>query len=133
VQHSQECGHARYGKLHVAELPEWDEHHPIDLVGYSLGAPTARYLQHLLIMEAFTDADGNRIQTNGDWVRSIITVQGCNNGSYCVHGVGLGLDSLQPKRLTILWFIFSFLYTTNWLLGDSAESFFSLSVGHWGW
>ena len=64
------------------------------------------------------------------FARSIITVQGCNNGSHAVHAVGLGLDSLQPRRFTILWFIFAALYFCNWIFGNSV---YPMSVDHWKW
>ena len=128
-QHSEESGHDQHGAVHEGLLPEWDKAHPIDIVAYSLGASTARYLQHLLILEAFADSQGNTIPTNGDWIRSI-TVQGCNNGSHAVHAVGLGLDSLQPRRFTILWFIFAALYLCHWIFGNSV---FPMSVVHWKW
>ena len=125
------CGHDRFGDLHLGQYPQWDADHPIDLVGYSLGATTARYLQHLLITQAFTDLNGNTIPTSGDWVRSLVSVQGVNNGTQCVYPFGLGLHSLDIQPFTFLWFGIPLLYFVYWLLGSWLDYIYPLSVGHW--
>jgi hypothetical protein len=45
-----EIGHDRYGRLEKGLLgpSNWSESAPIHIFAYSLGAPTARYLQYLL-------------------------------------------------------------------------------------
>jgi hypothetical protein len=43
-----ESGHGRWGATEEGRFEAWGEDNPVILVGYSLGAPTARYLHHLL-------------------------------------------------------------------------------------
>lgn len=47
--HSKEHNHARFGRTYAEPLaPDWDENHPINLVGHSLGGVTSRLLVQLL-------------------------------------------------------------------------------------
>ena len=49
AEHACRCDHARFGRDEGdGAFPEWDESHPIDLVGHSIGGVTARVLQQLL-------------------------------------------------------------------------------------
>jgi hypothetical protein len=45
-----EFGHARFGRVEPGLLgpSRWSEAQPIHVIAYSLGVPTARYLQYLL-------------------------------------------------------------------------------------
>ena len=54
AEHACRCDHARFGRDEGdGAFPEWDESHPIDLVGHSIGGVTARVLQQLLADGAF--------------------------------------------------------------------------------
>ena len=50
-----------------------------------------------------------------------------------MHAVGLDFGSLQPKRFTLLWLIFTFLYITHWIFGSTLDAIFPLRVNHWKW
>lgn len=49
--HAQAAGHQRFGRTYEGRravlYQKWSEHHPVHLVGHSLGAPTIFMLQHL--------------------------------------------------------------------------------------
>eukprot|EP00002_Diphylleia_rotans_P026533 TRINITY_DN5299_c0_g1_i2.p1 TRINITY_DN5299_c0_g1~~TRINITY_DN5299_c0_g1_i2.p1 ORF type:complete len:293 (+),score=51.19 TRINITY_DN5299_c0_g1_i2:28-906(+) len=132
-EHSHEAGHERFGRWEQGLMPEWDENHPIDVVGYSLGATTARYLQHLLVKQAFSSsvsASGHTSfhKTSGTWVRSIITMQGVNNGTNAIHLLGMDKDTLHVRPWTILWFIYQFIYITQWLSIPVVSNFWRLEM-----
>ena len=60
-------GHGRYGETHQGLLPKWSANRPVHILAYSLGAATARYLQHLMESRAFMDERGNVLDTDGSW------------------------------------------------------------------
>ncbi len=75
--HAEEFGHEQFGPVkNAAQYPEWSADNPVHLVGHSMGAPTIRMLQKLLADNFFP---GHK--TNADWVHSITTISGVNNGS----------------------------------------------------
>lgn len=39
-EHASENGHGQFGKTYKGIFPEWDEQHPIHLIGHSLGSTT---------------------------------------------------------------------------------------------
>lgn len=126
-----EPGHERFGRVEEGLFKEWSADRPVHLVAYSLGAPTARYLQHLLVLRAFRDQGGDVIETSGAWVSTILCVNGCNNGSVAVHAVGLSRKTLEPVRLSILWWIFTAVYILVWVNLWFVDQFFDLRLDHW--
>ena len=64
-----EHGHGRYGESHPGLLPSWCADCPIHIFAFSLGATTARCLQHLLERGVFADKNGP-ISTSGAWYAS---------------------------------------------------------------
>lgn len=87
--HSAREGHARYGRTYEKGLyPQWDADHPVDLIGYSMGAQTAKILASLLqygnAAERKADPDGCSGLFKGGQktaVNSVTTVCGTNNGT----------------------------------------------------
>ena len=59
----------RYGCKEAGSYPQWDENHPIHLVGHSYGGNTARVLQQYLEEGIFP---GHR--TSASWVVSITAI-----------------------------------------------------------
>ena len=53
--HSKKYGLIQYpvDKEYKGLYPEWDENHPVHLIGHSMGGQTARMLQYLLETELF--------------------------------------------------------------------------------
>ena len=154
-----EAGHGRWGTTEEGRFVAWGEDNPVILVGYSLGAPTARYLHHLLAKQvlhrpsisqlfpnrafplslpltpdqcqAFRRPDGTRIETSASWVSTILTINGVNNGTVAVHAVGLGRDTLEPVCLTILWWIFTAIYVIVWIDIPYLDRACGLRLEHW--
>ena len=63
--------------------PEWDENHPIHLIGHSFGGMTIRLLLHYLEKQAFLG-----FQTSPEWVKSMTTINSPHNGTHLVYGLG---------------------------------------------
>ncbi|XP_050947170.1 uncharacterized protein LOC103488979 isoform X2 [Cucumis melo] len=88
-EHSRVFGHSQFGRLYEqGEYPEWDEDHPIHIVGHSAGAQVARLLQQMLADKAFKGHDN----TSENWVLSITAISGAFNGTTRTY-----LDGMQPE------------------------------------
>jgi triacylglycerol lipase len=75
-------------KVYDAIYPEWDENHPVHLVGHSMGGQTARMLQYLLTQEIEGNVDTGELEESEllgnihpNWVRSITTIATPHNGT----------------------------------------------------
>ncbi|MBT3502140.1 MAG: lipase [Candidatus Marinimicrobia bacterium] len=76
------------GKIYTALYPEWDENHPVHLIGHSMGGQTARMLQYLLTHEIMED-DNNGIAEESsllsglhqNWIRSITSISTPHDGT----------------------------------------------------
>ena len=70
--HSKQCGHERYGRDYTGKalIPdfEWDEKHPVNLVGHSFGGTTARVLLDLL-----ADGAPEEVAATGDETSPLFT------------------------------------------------------------
>ncbi|KGN51773.1 uncharacterized protein LOC101219935 [Cucumis sativus] len=88
-EHSRVFGHSQFGRLYEqGEYPEWDEDHPIHIVGHSAGAQVARLLQQMLADKAFKGHEN----TSENWVLSITAISGAFNGTTRTY-----LDGMQPE------------------------------------
>ena len=90
--HSEKYGHARYGRTYPGILKDIGtpgNHAKIHLVGHSFGAPTARVFAQLLTEgseEERACTPENELSDlfkggKGDWVASITSLAGVNNGT----------------------------------------------------
>jgi triacylglycerol esterase/lipase EstA (alpha/beta hydrolase family) len=95
-EHADTCQHARllpdWAKGKNPLYPDWDAKHPIHLIGHSQGACTIRMLQYLLAEREFEGYD-----TSADWIRSITTISGVNNGSTLAYATLGSKDGRLPK------------------------------------
>jgi triacylglycerol lipase len=94
-------GQVDYGQKHVGEFgliqrpegkrfpglyPQWDQDHPVHLVGHSMGGQTIRMLQYLLA-NVITDSLGNPEKSDllgkahSGWIKSITTISTPHNGT----------------------------------------------------
>ncbi|MCD7460012.1 hypothetical protein HAX54_042661 [Datura stramonium] len=88
-EHSKVCGHFQFGRVYEqGHYPEWDEDHPIHLVGHSAGAQVIRVLQQMLADKAFKGYEN----TSENWVLSITSLSGALNGTTRTY-----LDGMQPE------------------------------------
>ena len=76
------------GKSYEALYPEWDEEHPVHLIGHSMGGQTIRMLEYLLANSFYADT----LETNYEesellgknlngWVKSITSISTPHNGT----------------------------------------------------
>jgi triacylglycerol lipase len=99
AEHSREHGHREVVKNWVKGkfpiYPEWDEQHPIHLVGQAQGASTIRVLHHLLAQGDFfsNSVTGKRYPTNEKWVKSISSISGLHNGTPTAYVLGGSTDN----------------------------------------
>ena len=76
------------GKTFVGLYPEWDENHPVHIIGHSMGGQTARMLQYLLANQINEDQKSTILekspllgQVNLKWIHSITTIATPHNGT----------------------------------------------------
>ena len=76
------------GKTFDGLYPEWDENHPVHIIGHSMGGQTARVLQYLLASKIYEDQESTIFekspllgQVNLKWIHSITTIATPHNGT----------------------------------------------------
>lgn len=130
-QHAREAGHERFGDDFSDRgfVPEWDEEHPVHLVGHSLGSPTVRCLQHLLEEDYWGWGSNHR------WVHSINTISGVSNGSTLVFQFGAdeqtGLMSKTGIAATLFHTIEFYTGITGGLV--DLDTIYDYDLDHWGY
>jgi triacylglycerol esterase/lipase EstA (alpha/beta hydrolase family) len=95
-EHSSFHGHSPTGVFYdQAKYGQWDECHPIHVVGHSFGGPTARVLHHYLSL-------GNMFEgysTNSSWITSVTAVNSPLNGALRVYCYGANVNMPNITRL----------------------------------
>ncbi|KIO75123.1 hypothetical protein TH53_22580 [Pedobacter lusitanus] len=127
--HSSKFGH----KQHVARTfkgiyPEWDENHPISLVGHSMGGTTIRKLITLLEKgdpdEKPGAEPGSLFAGNKKrWVKTVVTISTPHNGTTLTSILGVGNSS----------FILGALNSVASLAGGfGSNSLYDFDLDQWG-
>jgi hypothetical protein len=91
-QHSIQCGHAQYGTDYTESGLldcEWDEDHPVHIIGHSFGGNTALALVSLLAQDYWG------IGTSAAWVASVSTI--CSPLRGCTLPFAWGLEGVEAK------------------------------------
>ena len=123
--HSKKYGLIRRpeGKKYEGMYPEWDENHPVHLMGYSFGGVTSRMLLYLLNNTFENDSTGSLDKSvllgNSlpGWVSSITTMSTPHNGatiSNIVTDIFPFTDNLLPVANMI------------------SSSYYDFDLDHWG-
>ena len=127
--HARTEGHEQFGYDFTCRgfVPDWDEAHPIHLIGHSLGSPTVRCLQHLLEIDYWGWGSSHR------WVSSISTLSGVSNGSTLVYlfdaDERTGLLERSAGPTSILRFVELYTAATGGLL----DSIYDFDLAYWGY
>ncbi|SVD25209.1 uncharacterized protein METZ01_LOCUS378063, partial [marine metagenome] len=90
------------GKSYEAMYPEWDENHPIHIIGHSMGGQTARMLNYLLTQEIFEDEE-NKVREQSDLlggaqrnlIKSITAISAPHNGTTLTEVVTKTIPFIQ--------------------------------------
>jgi triacylglycerol lipase len=85
----------------LALYPQWDQNHPIHLIGHSQGGTTIRALVQLLEHGATTDEGDGELFKGGKvgWIRSVTTISAPHNGTTLTDAVFNILPNLRiPLR-----------------------------------
>ncbi len=88
------------GKSYSGLYPEWDENHPVHIIGHSMGGQTARMLDYML-RTSIVDSSG--INEDSDflgeahqgWIKSITSISTPHNGTTLSNIVTTGIPFLQ--------------------------------------
>ena len=81
--HSEEFGIIQQpaNKCYEGLYPQWDENHPIHLIGHSQGGLTARMLEHLL-ENSYPDEESLLLKNSADGlIKSVTTISTPHNGT----------------------------------------------------
>nr|GMD20862.1 Alpha/Beta hydrolase fold containing protein [Ipomoea batatas] len=127
-EHSRACGHSQFGRIYEqGHYPEWDEDHPIHIVGHSAGAQVARVLQQMLADKAFKGHEN----TSENWVLSITSLSGAFNGTTRTYQDGMQLEdgiSLKPISLLQLCRIGVIIY--DWFNIPWLKAYYNFGFDH---
>ena len=90
------------GKSYEAIYPEWDENHPVHLIGHSMGGQTARMLHYLLTQEIYEDEE-NKVREKSDLlggvqrnlINSITAISAPHNGTTLTEVVTKTIPFIQ--------------------------------------
>ncbi|CAK9227938.1 unnamed protein product [Sphagnum troendelagicum] len=129
LKRSQQFGHSRFGRTYEqGHYAEWDENHPIHLVGHSSGVQVARHLQHMLAEKAFP---GHKT-TSADWVLSVTSLSGAMNGTTRVFLDGICPEDGQTmKTISLLQFLRIGVLFYEWLDIPALKKYYAFGFDHY--
>lgn len=114
------CKINRYGIYRTGVHPEWNQHNPIHIVGYSNGGNVIKVLQMLLESnnrtKLFCNIDGVPYNTNALWIRSMTTICGSYNGLAMINFISdpvknkYGIEKQVINKNKIAYKIINYLY-----------------------
>jgi hypothetical protein len=128
-QHAKFHGHSPVGEEQFVGLyREWDEDHPVHLVGHSFGGLTARVMEHYL-------ADGDMFEghrTNAGWIRSLTTISAPLNGGLMVYPLGAHTGMPPVVRVASVGYCVSFMvHIIEYFDIRSLKKLYDFKMSHW--
>jgi triacylglycerol lipase len=122
--HSAAYGHERFGRIYPGLYPEWDEEHPVHIIGHSMGGTTGRLLISLLRNgvpdEWATDVPSPLFRGGTQSIASLATVSTPHNGTTLIMGQG-NVESL----------IRALVRTLGVMAGSDLLSEYPIQLEHW--
>ena len=78
------------GKKYLGLYPEWDQEHPVHIIGHSMGGQTARMLNFLLSQEIYKNSINKEEsiflgESHVGWIKSITTISTPHDGTTLEH------------------------------------------------
>ncbi len=133
------------GISYTGLYPEWDENHPVHLLGYSFGGMTTRMLLYLLTHSIAKDSTGLPDESLlignelSGWVSSITTMSSPHNGS-TLSNIVVNLVPFTDNLLPLAELISSKYYDFNlehWNISkknnESISNYISRFINHPAW
>ncbi|QNK64471.1 lipase [Pedobacter sp. PAMC26386] len=103
--HSSKFGHKQHvTRTYKGIYPEWDENHPINLVGHSMGGTTIRKLITLL-EKGDSQEQGDILSSSlfsgnkKGWIKTAVTISTPHNGTSLTNILGVGNSSFVLDAL----------------------------------
>ena len=88
-------------KYYLGLYPEWNDEHPIHIIGHSQGGQTARMLEYLLKVQFFNeDSELLKEKYNG-WIQSVTTISTPHNGTTLAPIINNMFPYIQSM---VVWF-----------------------------
>ena len=123
ANHSQERGYSQKpeGKSFTGLYPQWDENHPVHIIGHSQGGQTAKMLDYLL-KTAFNNEESVLLHdAHRGWIKSITTISTPHNGT-----------TLVPIMLDIFPFALNLAPWFGGIENNSLDRLYNFDLEHWG-
>lgn len=92
-EHSTFHGHDRFGRHFPGLCIDWDEDHPIYLIGHSFGGLTAWALQNYLALNLFSG-----FKTSAAWIGGVVCVNTPFNSALRVYNQGMHIHAAPMVR-----------------------------------
>jgi len=109
------------GKNYTGLYPQWDEKHPVHLIGHSQGGSTAKMLEVLLKNSIPEEASLLLSSAHAGWISSVTTISTPHNGTTLVP---LMLDAFPFALNLAPWF--------GGIDNETIGRLYSFDLEHWG-
>jgi len=109
------------GKKYPGFYPQWDENHPVHLIGHSQGGSTAKMLEVLLKASIAAETSPLLSDAYVGWISSITTISTPHNGTTLVP---LMLDAFPFALNLAPWF--------GGIDNEMVDRLYNFDLEHWG-